>query len=1094
MKRFLRALLALVVLISPNTQAQNIIFQEDFDGIDGPTAGGAGTYVFPSGWLLRNVDNGTPNASVAYVNEAWERREDFKFNVADSAAFSTSWYAPVGAADDWMWTPPVTLPTNCRLKWNAVAYDPTYPDGYEVRIMVSPNTPTGGAGVLGNQVSASTQLFSIGAENSAWTARTVDLSTYAGQTVRIAYRNTSNDKFILVIDDVVIEQVLNNEVSIESVQKYEYTLTPLSQVPAAGLPLSATIKNNGINAANNLALTARVYDSNSNLVYTASSTPATLASGATTTLTTAGFVPSFADNFTVEYEATMSVADDIPANNTATAAIDITKNVYARDNSNAVGSLGIGAGNGGYLGQDFIMENSTSIGAVQVYYTQGYTGERIAAAVWDMVGGVPNAIVAYTDTLTYIDNDPRLYTLPIHGGNFALAPGRYAVTAIEFDSTIAVGLTTDIYTAGRTWVNWPTSPLGTWGNNEDFGASYQRAYIIRPVICPGFAANESSTAAVCTTNGTALVSPANGESPYTYSWSNGATTASITASAGTYNVTITDNFYCQQSTSVTVGNNSVTLASSTGVNDANCTAVDGGASVSVSNGTSPYVYAWSNGGNTSAISNLSPATYTVTVTDANGCTGTNTAIVGTNTVVLSTTPTTTPATCSAADGSASISVANGFAPYNYAWSNGGNASSIANVVAANYTVTVTDTKGCSAISTLTVAIGGSPVATTTSSANATCTSATGSASVVATSGVAPYTYTWSNSATTSTISGLTAGTYNVTVLDANGCAGNATVLVETTTVTLTLTTSSTETGCVSGTGSASVDNVTNGTSPYSYVWSNTTTAATATSLSAGSYQVTVTDNNGCTATAEAVVNSAASPSLNVIADNIDCNANTTGSANVSVTGGLTPITYLWSNGNTTQTAANLAPGNYSVTVTDANGCTATASATVTEPAAISISGIITDVSSGNNGAVNVSVTGGVTPYAYNWSNSSTTEDVSGLSAGTYTVTVTDDNGCTSTATYTLVSVGIADVNALYSVKVYPNPASNTTQLQVNLTKADELKVEMVDVTGKLVYVQYAGVVKDKTFTLNLTEYAAGVYFIHVSGNNVNTVQRLTIEK
>ncbi|MGL5891674.1 MAG: hypothetical protein ACRC3B_17410, partial [Bacteroidia bacterium] len=126
MKKILTLLCGLSAALSLDAQ---IIFQEDFDGIGGSTAGGAGTYTFPAGWLLRNVDNVAPDPAVSYVNDAWERREDFSFNVADSAAFSTSWTAPVGVANDWMWTPLITLPANCVLSWNAVSYDPQYPDG-----------------------------------------------------------------------------------------------------------------------------------------------------------------------------------------------------------------------------------------------------------------------------------------------------------------------------------------------------------------------------------------------------------------------------------------------------------------------------------------------------------------------------------------------------------------------------------------------------------------------------------------------------------------------------------------------------------------------------------------------------------------------------------------------------------------------------------------------------------------------------------------------------------------------------------------------------------------------------------------------------
>lgn len=183
-----------------------IIFEENFNGISGSTAGGPGMYNFPEGWLLRNVDNRTPDASVNFINDAWERREDFKFNGSDSAAFSTSYYSPLGQADDWMWTPPITIPASGDhvLRWRAVVYAPDFPDGYEVRIMTAPDVPSGGHGDMGNQVTDSDLLFSIPAENPVWTNREIELNDYNGQTVYIAFRNNSNDKFILLIDDVIV--------------------------------------------------------------------------------------------------------------------------------------------------------------------------------------------------------------------------------------------------------------------------------------------------------------------------------------------------------------------------------------------------------------------------------------------------------------------------------------------------------------------------------------------------------------------------------------------------------------------------------------------------------------------------------------------------------------------------------------------------------------------------------------------------------------------------------------------------------------------------------------------------------------------------
>jgi len=123
--------------------------------------GGAGTYPFPVGWLLRNVDNRTPDANVSYVNEAWEDREDFNFDVTQCAAFSTSYYSPVGQADDWAWTSAIALPAGgATLSWRAVTYDPAYRDGYEVRVMTSPTAPTGGTAVMGIKIPTSRVIYS----------------------------------------------------------------------------------------------------------------------------------------------------------------------------------------------------------------------------------------------------------------------------------------------------------------------------------------------------------------------------------------------------------------------------------------------------------------------------------------------------------------------------------------------------------------------------------------------------------------------------------------------------------------------------------------------------------------------------------------------------------------------------------------------------------------------------------------------------------------------------------------------------------------------------------------------------------------------
>lgn len=560
MKTTLLSLLGICTVTSV-LQAQ-VIFYEDFNGQGGPQGGGAGTYFFPSGWLLRNVDNGTPAAQVSYINDAWERREDFGGNVVDSCAFSTSWYTVPGAANDWMWTPLIAnIPANSVLSWRAKAYDPLYPDGYEVRIVTQSSTPmgpTGGTGTIGNQMTNSTVVFSTAAENSSWTNRSVNLNAFVGESVWIGFRNNSNDQFILVIDDIKVEVQANYDAQITVLDTItEYTAIPEQQ----NLPLdfSGTVRNNGVAGMTGVSVQAEVFNSNQQLVYSSADTIGNLGSGATATFSIPGYTSSpVADVYTIRLYTLSVETDNVPANDTVSYTVEVTDTVFARDNGQVTNSLGIGAGTGGYLGQDFEIVSADDLTSISWYVTQGYTGRRYAACVWNMTGGVPNAIIASTDTLLYPNDSARFITVPIHGGPFTLQPGRYAVTVIEFDSTLAVGLTSAYFTPGRTWVDWPGNPLSGWANNEDFGVqNFNRSYLLRMNL--GYSCNLQTIVSGVNTScegcsdGSANVTVAGANGSVTYLWSNGDTTASTDSlAAGVYTITITDEEGCVRTDSVLI--------------------------------------------------------------------------------------------------------------------------------------------------------------------------------------------------------------------------------------------------------------------------------------------------------------------------------------------------------------------------------------------------------------------------------------------------------------------------------------------------------------------------------------------------------------
>ncbi|MBK9462981.1 MAG: SprB repeat-containing protein [Sphingobacteriales bacterium] len=258
------------------------------------------------------------------------------------------------------------------------------------------------------------------------------------------------------------------------------------------------------------------------------------------------------------------------------------------------------------------------------------------------------------------------------------------------------------------------------------------------------------------------------------------------------------------------------------------------------------------------------------------------------------------------------------------------------------------------------------------------------------------------------------GNYLVTVTDANGCSSTAQINVL---INSSLTTSvvTTPISCNGGNNGTATANITGGTSPYTYAWSNGGTTSLINNLIADTYTVTVTDTNGCSGIGIGTVSEPILLSASLVIDNeTDCFGGTDGAATITANGGTAPYSYLWSNNTTTNVLNNVVAGTYLATITDANGCTQTLSATLNEPTEIIVTldnNTPVGCNGANNGSLVISVSGGTPGYTYLWSNGSTTEDVSGLSAGNYVVTVTDANGCTSTIGSTVSSPSSLGVTA-----------------------------------------------------------------------------------
>jgi len=523
-----RALAAAIALVCSAPAAEAApIFYESFNisnsvppiaGCDFASfPGGAGTYPFPAGWLLRNVDNNTPDATVSYVNDAWEVREDFGDSGSNCVAFSTSYYSPAGTANDWMWTPAIALPAGTfSLTWRARAYDPDYRDGYEVRIMGAGVEPTGGTGVLGNQISSSTSVFSVAAEETTWTLHAVPLTAYAGQTIHVGFRNNSNDKFLLVVDDVTVIDSSTPDLAASKSPSYTGEYARLPSGFSAGVALAVSASNvGGINLTNVLG-GATIERDGAPVGSPVVSTPvASLAVGASAPL---AFPAPAAFNgsgqWSVHYtvSADQSVSEVGTANNNLQSAGSSIGGIeFARYEGEAAGGLGIGAGNGGEIGASFVLTaEATFVGIRFGMLPQDaniddgmggttpnpWPGLPLIANLRGFDAGKPGSLIDTTvPVLATLEGG--VYDVQFVGGAHVLPAGTYVVTVSEPISAVSAALLSlpmhaQRFTLGTVWVNWPTSPVpGGWANSESFGVDFARTPEVSlltesPIFSDGF--------------------------------------------------------------------------------------------------------------------------------------------------------------------------------------------------------------------------------------------------------------------------------------------------------------------------------------------------------------------------------------------------------------------------------------------------------------------------------------------------------------------------------------------------------------------------------------------------------------------------------
>jgi hypothetical protein len=485
--------------------------------------------------------------------------------------------------------------------------------------------------------------------------------------------------------------------------------------------------------------------------------------------------------------------------------------------------------------------------------------------------------------------------------------------------------------------------------------------------------------------GSATLTASGGISPYSYSWSGAQTTSVISGqTSGIQTVTLTDANSCTIAATANITQPASALGSATAVTNVLCFGnATGSATLTASGGTSPYSYSWSGAQTTSVISGQTSGVKTVTITDANSCTTTNTVNITQPASGMTTSTAITNVLCfGAATGAATVTVSGGSTPYSYSWSGAQTTSVISGQNAGVKTVTITDASACSATTTVTISQPASALSTVTAVTNVLCFgNATGSATLTASGGTSPYSYSWSGAQTTSVISGQTSGIQTVTLTDANSCTIAATANITQPASALSSATAVTNVLCFgNATGSATLT-ASGGTAPYTYLWSSAQTTSVISGLNSGVRTVTLTDANNCTTTNTVNITQPASGlSISISASSSSLCLGNTVTLTANGSGGSGAVTYTWVAGPTSSINAvsPVANSTYTVNATDAGACAASQTIALTVLPAPNIG-----VSSGSicSGSTFVMVPSGATTYTF----SSGSASVSPLTNTSYTV-------------------------------------------------------------------------------------------------------------
>jgi len=499
-----------------------------------------------------------------------------------------------------------------------------------------------------------------------------------------------------------------------------------------------------------------------------------------------------------------------------------------------------------------------------------------------------------------------------------------------------------------------------------------------------------------------------GKGPFTYRWDKGLNgEAPANLGPGLYSLTVTDSQGRTKSAKITIEDTRMTARATQQEPESAPNAADAVALAVAVGGAPQFTYLWDNGETGNIARKLNTGAHSVTITDKNGCKATATVNIEQKAAALRANLTETQPIRCPGDRSAAlvVEVFGGKGPFQFKWNQAGlSGEKPTGLAAGAYTVTVTDAAGASASANIEVKAPAALSVSATAVAPASTGNSDGKAAAQVSGGKAPYTYQWDNGETTQQAERLAPGTRSVTIKDANGCSATAQINITENILPLTAALSQTADIACAGEKTAALElRIGGGKGPFQFKWNQAgLSGEKPTGLAAGAYTVTVTDAAGASASANIEVKAPAALSVSATAVAPASTGNSDGKAAAQITGGKAPYTYLWDNGETTQQAERLAPGTRSVTIKDANGCSATAQINITEnilPLTAALAQTADIACAGEKtAALELRIGGGKGPFQFKWNQAGLSgEKPTGLAAGNYIVTVTDALGAEKTA-------------------------------------------------------------------------------------------------